>query len=216
MPNHRPGFAGGARSSPRWPAEAARLSACASRVRGLVPTVCAMKKLAAKNLGRVLDLLHERLAFERAGVKLYDTILPRMRSSGDPGVQGMLEGLQHNRDEEKAHEEWLEDQIRALGGDDHAPSEKSILVTAESEGIEQVILRDPNLLHDLHALLTAELADNAGWDLLVQLAAEFGDRDAKKEFKKRLHEEEEHLVLVRKAVMELSKQEMRESFVEPA
>ena len=39
-----------------------------------------MKKLAAKNLGRVLDLLNERLAFERAGVKLYDTILARMRS----------------------------------------------------------------------------------------------------------------------------------------
>src|SRR5438105_10317081 len=109
--------------------QAERLLVARARARGYP---CAMKKLAAKNLGRVLDLLNERLAFERAGVKLYDTILARMRSSGDPRVQGMLDGLQHNRDEEKAHEEWLEDQIRALGGDDHAPSEKSILVTAES------------------------------------------------------------------------------------
>ena len=175
-----------------------------------------MKKLAAKNLGRVLDLLNERLAFERAGVKLYDTILARMRSSGDPRVKEVMAQIQQNRDEEKEHEEWLEEQIRALGGDDHAPSEKSILVQTEAEGIEHVVMRDPNLLHDFHALLTAELADNAGWELLVELASEFGDRDAKKEFKKRLHEEEEHLVLVRKAVMELSKQEMRESFVEPA
>ena len=45
---------------------------------------------------------------------------------------------------------------------------------------------------------------------------EAATRDAKKEFKERLHEEEEHLVLVRKAVLELSKQEMRESFVELA
>jgi rubrerythrin len=177
-------------------------------------TVCAMKKLAAKNLGRVLDLLHERLAFERAGVKLYETILARMQSSGDPRVQKVLPHIERNRNEEKEHEEWLEEQIRALGGDDHAPSEKSILVTTESEGIEHVVMRDPNLLHDFHALLTAELADNAGWELLVELAAEFGDRDAKKEFKKRLHEEQKHLLCVHEAVTELSKQEMRESFIE--
>jgi bacterioferritin (cytochrome b1) len=167
-----------------------------------------MQKLAEKNRGRVIDLLNERLAFERAGVKLYDTILARMQSSGDARIQDMFRTLQHNRDEEKAHEEWLEEQIRALGGDDHAPSEKSILVKAESEGIEHVIMRDPDLGHDLHALLTAELADNAGWDLLVQIASEFGDRDAKKEFKKRLHEEEEHLLFVRKAVEQFAKQEL--------
>jgi hypothetical protein len=66
-------------------------------VRGLVATVCAMKKLAAKNLGRVLDLLNERLAFERAGVKLYDTILARMRSSGDPRVKELMAQFQRNR-----------------------------------------------------------------------------------------------------------------------
>jgi len=174
-----------------------------------------MKKLAAKNLGRVLDLLGERLAFERAGVKLYDKILGRMRMSGDPQIHKVLARIEVNREQEKEHEEWLEEQIRALGGDDHAPSEKSILVKTEAEGIEQVVMRDPNLLHDLHALLTAELADNAGWALLVELASEFGDRGAKKEFKKRLHEEEAHLVCVNDAVTELSKQEMRESFVEP-
>jgi rubrerythrin len=175
-----------------------------------------MKKLAEKNVGRVIDLLNERLAFERAGVKLYDAILERMRSSGDPQIQRMVEQMQEHREDEKRHEEWLEEQIRALGGDAHTPSEKSILVQAESQGIEHVIQRDPLLPHDFHALLVAELADNAGWDLLVQLADEVGDRDAKKEFKKRLHEEEKHLVSVREAVSELSKQEMRESFVEQA
>jgi len=175
-----------------------------------------MKKLAAKNLGRVLDLLNERLAFERAGVKLYDQIIARMKNSGDPTMQKMMPQILQNRAEEKEHEEWLEEQIRALGGDDHALSEKSILVKTESQGIEHVVMRDPNLLHDFHALLTAELADNAGWGLLVELAAEFGDRAAKKEFKQRLHEEEKHLVSVHDAVMELSKQEIEESFVEQA
>jgi len=165
-----------------------------------------MKKLAGKNVSRVIDLLNERLAFERAGVKLYDTILARMRS--DRRVERMVEQMKEHREQEKEHEEWLEEQIRALGGDAHTPSEKSILVQAESQGIEHVIERDPQLPHDFHALLVAELADNAGWDLLVQLADEVGDRDAKKEFKKRLHEEEEHLLFVRKAVEQFAKEEI--------
>ena len=165
-----------------------------------------MRKLAGKNVSRVIDLLSERLAFERAGVKLYDKILPRMRSNA--AARRMLDQMQEHRDEEKEHEEWLEEQIRSLGGDPHTPSEKSILVLAESRGIEHVIERDPRLPHDFHALLTAELADNAGWDLLVQLADEVGDREAKKEFKKRLHEEAQHLLFVRKAVEQFAKEEI--------
>jgi bacterioferritin (cytochrome b1) len=167
-----------------------------------------MNKLAEKNTGRILDLLNERLTFERAGVKLYDAILERMRASGDPQIQRMLGQMREHRNQEKEHEEWLEEQIRLLGGDAHTPSEKSILVQAESQGIEHVIQRDPRIPHDFHALLVAELADNAGWDLLVQLADEFGDREAKKEFKKRLRHEEEHLLFVRRAVEQFAKQEM--------
>ena len=165
-----------------------------------------MQKLAGTNVSRVIDLLNERLTFERSGVKLYDKILERMRS--DPQAALMVEQMQEHRDEEKEHEEWLEKQIRALGGDARSPSEKSILVRAESQGIEHVIERDAQLPHDFHALLIAELADNAGWDLLVQLADEVGDRDAKKEFKKRLHEEEEHLLFVRHAVEQFAKDEV--------
>ena len=165
-----------------------------------------MQKLAGKNVSRVIDLLNERLAFERAGVKLYDKIVERMKS--DSQVARMIDQMREHREQEKEHEEWLEEQIRALGGDARTPSEKSILVQAESQGIEHVIERDPSLPHDFHALLTAELADNAGWDLLVQLADEVGDRDAKKEFKKRLHEEEEHLLFVRKAVEQFAKEEI--------
>src|SRR5437868_8210657 len=97
--------------------QAERLLVARARARGYCS---AMKKLAAKNLGRVLDLLNERLAFERAGVKLYDQIIARMKNSGDPTMQKMMPQILQNRAEEKEHEEWLEEQIRALGGDDHA------------------------------------------------------------------------------------------------
>ncbi len=167
-----------------------------------------MQELSKHDKSKVIDVLGERLAFERAGVKLYDRILEVMRQRSDENVARMLPEMQQHRDEEKEHEEWLEAQIRALGGDAHAETDKAKLVTRESKGIEEVVMSDAELPHLLHALLAAELVDNAGWDLLAQLADEAGDRSAKKDFKKRLHEEEDHLLFVRKAVEKLSVHEV--------
>ena len=167
-----------------------------------------MDKLARKNKEKVIDVLAERLCFERSGVKLYDKILERMRASGDRAMSRMLDQMQEHRDQEKAHEEWLEECIRNLGGDDEELTDKAKLVTEESKGIEHVVMTDPELPHLFHALLAAELVDNAGWDLLVELADEAGDRAAVKDFKKRLREEEEHLVFVRQAVARLSSHEV--------
>jgi rubrerythrin len=141
-------------------------------------------------------------------VKLYDTLLERLRDAPDARLQALIGRVQRFRDEEKEHEEWLEQRIRALGGDTVGVTEQAILVRAESEGVERVIRRDESIPHDFHALLTAELSDNAGWDLLVQLADEFGDSGAKKEFKKRLHEEEKHLLFVRETLLELTKRDV--------
>src|SRR5256885_16445882 len=80
-----------------------------------------------KNVGKVIDLLSERLAFERAAVKLYDTLHARLRVATDPALRALLEQIEHDRDEEKEHEEWLEEQIRAPGGDAHGPTGRSIL-----------------------------------------------------------------------------------------
>jgi bacterioferritin (cytochrome b1) len=165
-----------------------------------------MDELARTNRDKVIDLLTERLTFERAGVKLYDAVIRRVEQAGDPQVGRLLDQLRAHREDEKEHEEWLEEQVRALGGDAHAKTELALLVEIESSGIERVILDgDPNVTHLLHALYVAEMADNAGWDLLVELADEAGDRDAKKAFKKRLHEEEEHLVFMRRAVERLTR-----------
>ena len=167
-----------------------------------------MAKLADFDRSKVIDVLNERLAFERAGVKLYDRVLEVARASTDENVQRMLDELQKHRDEEKEHEEWLEEQIRSLGGDAHGETDRSRLVTRESRGIEEVVMSDAELPHLLHALLAAELVDNAGWDLLAQIADEAGDREARREFKKRLHEEEDHLLFLRKAMEKLSFQEV--------
>ena len=163
-----------------------------------------MDELKNYEAAKVIDLLNERLCFERAGVKLYDRVLDVMRSITDENVARMLPEMQEHRDEEKEHEEFLEACIRELGGDAHSDTDKSRLVTRESKGIEEVVMSDAQLPHLLHAMLAAELVDNAGWDLLAQVADEAGDSKAKREFKKRLHEEEDHLLFVRKAVEKLA------------
>jgi len=169
-----------------------------------------MRKLAGKNVGRVIDLLNERLAFERTGVRIYDRMLLRMRLAEDGEVQRMVDRMQRYRDQEREHEEWLEEQIQTLHGDDHVPTEKSVLVLAETQGLERVIHRDPRLDHDFHALLSAELSDAAGWDLLVRMAEQFGDREARREFKQRHREEQEHVLFVRKVVERFLKRELED------
>jgi bacterioferritin (cytochrome b1) len=159
-----------------------------------------MDELATKNREKVIDLLTERLAFERSGVKLYDAIIRKMEQSPEPAISEMLDQMREHRADEKG----LEEQIRSLGGDAHAETELSRLVTRESVGIEDVVEHDPELPHLFHALLAAELVDNAGWDLLAAIADEANDKDARKAFKKRLHEEEEHLVFCRRAVEKLT------------
>ena len=160
-----------------------------------------MKALAATNRDKLIDLLNERLVFERSGVKLYDTIVENMERSENPEVAGMLRTMREHRDEEKEHEEWLGAQIRALGGDVDGKTEMGELVRAESVGVQSVVATDRDIMHQLHALLTAELVDNAGWELLLQLADEADDDDARREMRRRAHHEAAHLIFVRRAIV---------------
>lgn len=160
-----------------------------------------MKKLAEKNPEKLIELLHERLTFERTSVKLYDRVLSLMAASEDQQILGMLDTMQGYRDEEAEHQEWLEEQIQALGGDVNSESERSRLVATESRGIEQVILReDAELQHLFHALMAAELVDNEGWDLLSALAEEADDDEALDAFLLRQAEEEDHLDYLRQTI----------------
>jgi hypothetical protein len=61
------------------------------------------------------------------------------------------------------------------------------------------VLTDPrsSMAQCLQALLTAELTDNAGWELLINLADNLGYDDLKTEFESALANEQEHLLDVR-------------------
>jgi hypothetical protein len=75
----------------------------------------------------------------------------------------------------------------------------------ESAGLVQV-LTDPKttLAQSLHAILVAELTDNAAWDELVVLAREMGNADMADQFAGAQQAEREHLQTVKQWHQELT------------
>jgi bacterioferritin (cytochrome b1) len=167
-----------------------------------------MHKLAQTHPEKLLDLLTERLTFERAAVKLYDTVIAKMKVSNDPPILAMLTQMTKQRNDEKDHEEWLEEQVRALGSDAHTETELSELIERESRGIVDVIAHDDELPHLFHALVTAELVDDNGWKLLLELADDADDEVARRELRRRAHDEEKHLLYIRTVVAAFTRHDL--------
>jgi len=167
-----------------------------------------MKKLAALHPEKLVDLLTERLTFERAAVKLYDTVMSKMRRSKEASLVGLLGQMTRQRDEEREHEEWLEERVRELGSDAHTATKLSDLVAREWKGVMDVVAEDKEIPHLFHALLIAELVDDTGWTLLVQLADEARDEWARKELRRRALDEEEHLLFIRNVVAAFARKEV--------
>jgi len=85
-----------------------------------------------------------------------------------------------------------------LGGDPTAQTPCADATATASMGIMQVVT-DPRttLAQSLNAMLIAELADNAGWELLIALAQEAGKTEIAELFEDAMAEEQEHLVTIK-------------------
>jgi hypothetical protein len=145
----------------------------------------------------LLDKLGERLSFERTSTRLYDALLAKCDVIPD-GPAGMTRGhLADIRRDEARHFLLLKDAIETLGGDPTAQTPSADVTGVESLGLVQV-LNDPrtSLAQSLHALLTAELSDGAGWETLVALASDAGQDALVIAFAQALEDEHRHLVLV--------------------
>ena len=153
----------------------------------------------------LLDKLGERAAFERGGTRLYDGLLSKF--DADPHAHGSVsrDTLQHFRNEEAQHFQLVCEAVEQLGGDPTAMTPCADLVGVQSMGLWQS-MSDPRttLAQCLNTMLVAELADNAGWELLISLAKSSGHDDLAKRFQKALEEEGEHLTQVRAWVQELA------------
>lgn len=144
------------------------------------------------------DKLSERLAFERSGTRLYDALIGKVAALGESAPGPTLAELREIRDDEHRHFLLVRDAIAGLGGDPTVMSPCADTVVVSSLGLIQV-LTDPRttVAQSLQAILTAELTDNDGWQMLIDLADSLGHEELTGQFREALAAEEQHLARVR-------------------
>lgn len=164
-------------------------------LKGMAST--AMEKLTGKNPEVFIDKLGCRLAFERAGVRLYDALITKCAASSNGSIVP-IERLREFRNEELEHFKLVERAIRSIGADPTAQTPSADVDGMASIGLVQV-LTDPrtSVAHCLEAILIAELADNDAWQLLIMLTEKMGMDDMARDFQNALREEDEHLAHIR-------------------
>ncbi|HEX8437155.1 ferritin-like domain-containing protein [Archangium sp.] len=145
-----------------------------------------------------IDKLGQRAGFERTGVRIYEAALSKLDVFGTWEGGPSREQLEKIRLDELSHFALVKRTIEKLGGDPTALTPAADLQANMSEGVPRMLV-DPrvNLLQSLEGLLTAELVDNASWELLIQLARELGHQEIAEDFQRALDAEQEHLALVR-------------------
>lgn len=146
----------------------------------------------------LLDKLGERLAFERTGTRLYDALITKFETLQDGSTSMTLADLQKIRQDEARHFAIVADAIETLGGDPTSQTPCADLVGVESMGLMQAVC-DPRttIAQSLHAVLVAEMTDNAGWEMLIALAEDQKQRSLITDFSVALDEERAHLMQVR-------------------
>jgi rubrerythrin len=159
----------------------------------------AVDKLAGKRPELLVDELGERMAFERSGTRLYDALLAKFEAApGElPGVS--RDRLREIRDAEARHFNLVADAMERVGADPTAQTPGADVTGVASLGLLQALMEPrTTLAQGLKVILIAELADQAGWELLIELVREFGLDDLEAKFRRALEEEGGHLREVRR------------------
>jgi rubrerythrin len=154
----------------------------------------------------LIEQLRVRLAVEKIGIELFSQALAHVGEGGE-----LADKLRRFAKEERAHIEILDGAIRSLGEDPGGRSPAVAQAEREATGLVEVCRSDDaEVGHVLHALLTAELAATAGWELLVELAGSASfDEDRLGDFRQALADEKEHVRFVRERLAELELRELR-------
>ncbi len=164
------------------------VKAAAKAIKGQAPAV-------------LLDRLGERLAFERTATRLYEAIRLKFDASKPFDGGPTRELLERFHNEELSHFLLVKEVIEKLGGDPTAQTPSADLQGVTMAGVHQVV-GDPrtNLLQCLEALLTAELTDGEGWQVLVDLTRSLGEDELSQKFAHAEGQEAVHIANVRRWV----------------
>lgn len=158
----------------------------------------AMKALEGERASVLLDKIGERMQFERTGTRLYEALLSKFDAAPAMPNGPTRARLEEIYAEEEQHFVMLREAMVQMGGDPTAVTPSADVAGVLSMGVPQVLLDARTTFpQSLEAILLAELADNDGWTLLIQLARELGQDELAHRFGVALAEEEEHLRDVR-------------------
>ena len=154
----------------------------------------AAKAVKGERLLLFMDKLGERLACERTGTRLYVALVSKHDAFDSFAGGPSREALEDIQQEEYQHFTLLQSVIEQLDGDPTAVTPSANLHATAAHGIQMVIV-DPRttLLQSLEAILMAELADNACWEALIELAQEAGKDTFVQQFQEALRNEQDHL-----------------------
>lgn len=178
-------------------------------MKGMARTAATMIK--GKKATVLLDKLGERLAFERTGTRIYEAAIDKLAAmGGGDGIGLNTNALREIQLQEMEHMQLVAEALIQLGADPTTQTPCADVAGVQSMGLLQV-LTDPRttVSQCLGALLTAELVDNASWDMLVQLAKDYGQDDLAPGFERALAEEATHLTRVKAWLVEATRLEAR-------
>ena len=159
----------------------------------------------------LLDHLGERLAFERAGTRLYEAFLFKCTQRPDELGELSTDLVQHFCNEEAEHVGLLAAAIEALGGDPTVQTPSADVAGVQGSGLLKVVT-DPGttVLQSLSAMLAAELIDGCAWGLLMAMTRDLGYGELAGRFEKAVSQEEQHLLTIQRCYEGLAMAEGRE------
>jgi len=161
------------------------------KLKGVLKTAVAAVK--GESAAVFLDKLGERLAFERAGVRLYDALLVKLEASHAHDRSITAEAIEEIRDDELRHAGILAAAIQQLGADPTAVTPCADVVGVAGSGFAAVLTdAKTTLTQCLGTMLMAEVSDLAGWELLIELAEQLGHDELGEEFRECADEEDRH------------------------
>lgn len=171
-------------------------------IKGLATNI--QEKLLSGNHALV-DKLGERIAFERTGTRLYEALLSKYHGANNQKFLPELGRIEQFYLEELKHFQHVCEALTNIGGDPTALTPAADISGTAAWGWIQVI-SDPrtNFLQSLDIILQAELVDNAGWELLIELAERTGLTKMAIGFQQCLDEEAFHLLTIKQWVLELT------------
>ncbi|MAM89622.1 ferritin-like domain-containing protein [Allohahella sp. A8] len=158
-----------------------------------------MDKLKGNNPEMLINKLGERLAFERTGVRFYESFILKCEAKlKEQGVRVPMDELREIRDEEFAHFQMLKSAIESMGADPTAMTPDADISAVAAMGVQQV-LNDPRttISQCLQMLVIIESADNAAWEVLIKLTEDLGLDEMTAQFNQAMKQEESHLTRVK-------------------